>query len=157
MNERINLAAMFAAYMGAKYIRKDMNEFAPSILTPHLFNAMCEYGYIEECKLILTPLSKISDEDARYVCSVVGFHVIETQTLTEVFCSIEFEVMEFHFGDFRYKVRPNSHTTDFLRSKSYDCGYMDMTSLIDTGYAIASNISGVLLVWGDVDYLYWVK
>ena len=84
---------------------------------------------LSDCKLILTPLSEISDEDAIEVAKM-NFHghteypqidlgrALVRKLNKHIYCENPIQII------------------DFLRSRSYDCGFRHIPSLIDAGIAI---------------------
>lgn len=87
-------------------------------------------GYNTEYKLILSPLEKITDEDAIEVCRLTNANV--------TYLALKFDKKFVQMG---YKVSKrkdsslwNYDVIDFLRSKGYDCD-----NAISEGWAISSN------------------
>lgn len=95
-----------------------------------------DWWNINQCQLILFPLSKISDEDAVEVAKIMG--VIDSD------CGVDdYE----YWGNYVKKSYINEgkqhrsfivsvEVIDYLRSRSYDCGHGDIKSLIEAGMAV---------------------
>ncbi len=122
---------------------------------------LCKYDH---CKLILTPLSEISDEDAIEVSKLAMWHWDKEYNCYDETIADNVEHNEFgihidvsarcfegyvsiHDGcvfvsdedtELETPVMSNGRIIDFLRSKGYDCGFMHIKSLIDAGIAISS-------------------
>lgn len=94
-----------------------------------LFTETDEFECVEheECQLILTPLSKISGEDAVEVCKLLynnpSLHNAERGRIVAT------------TGDW-HSTRKGVAIIDFLRSRGYDCGYGSIPSLIQVGIAV---------------------
>jgi len=86
----------------------------------------CDWGKMFDYQLILTPLSKISDEHALVLADILYgdqaykmYEMMKTDLKTQ------------------WKTRAlTSESVDFLRLKGYDCGFASIPSLIDAGIAI---------------------
>lgn len=95
-----------------------------------------DWGNIEFFKLILTPLSEITDEDAIIVADLGASSGNGGITYgLQIIRDIRFGrdgVLEVRNAKRFIKI------IDFLRSKSYDCGYGSIPSLITAGIAINS-------------------
>lgn len=117
---------------------------------------------ISECQLILTPLSKISDEHAVWVYKIVftpvggtkDILVNKTQggvtqmysryadngSLSNGFMGIYPEGLEIIYRDDNKLENPDTYRAlliwDYLRSKGYDCGHGSIPSLISAGIAV---------------------
>lgn len=163
------LAAMFAAYWGTVVAHPcDMCAFEyrgvriisdVDPVRPRMWgdwsggtnpNMSCEsYADWVDCKLILTPLSEISDEDAIEVAKIMGWEGCDEER-----CWLGTAAVLHYFTDFsgwedsefdtaknrnivcyNYFVLSYIKIADFLRSKSYDCGFRQYTSLIAAGFA----------------------
>lgn len=91
----------------------------------------------DQCRLILTPLSAISDEDAVEVAKMVGYDDTGNGKVCRSFININREiVLDFEQNVFYIKL--DTPIIDYLRSRNYDLGYMGIRSLIDAGIAISS-------------------
>lgn len=98
---------------------------------------------IKYTKPILTPLSAITEEDAVEVAKIMNWDYsnepdseahYDLEGLRDDISSAGDNVFDGGFSQ-------NQLIIDHLRSKSYDCGYMHIQSLIDAGIAIdATNI-----------------
>ena len=117
-------------------------------------NLSCEsHTYISDCKLILKPLSLISDEDAIEVAKIYcPFFDFSGVIKSEVFQSkrifhktgsiclmpdLSGSIYDFdglNICDLNYFRKEK--VVDYLRSKSYDCGYGSEKSGIESGWAI---------------------
>lgn len=165
MNE-INLAAMFAAYLPGhpivintayKNIGKLVGVSEPTAIVNPIEGFDPRVVQLSVLKIELTPLSKISDEDAIYCAGVVFGQTYMNWTTTVT--NTETQVHSRYVDDEDEKTIlfiPKSteiyytqegkineidgcrmqEIIDYLRSKGYDCGYMHIPSLIDAGYAI---------------------
>jgi len=119
---------------------------------------------IYKCQLILTPLDKISDEDAVEVAKLAiskseikGFKVVQIRREDySVKVIIEFDgkdgmgmywvnITSYGMPQFLKRVGSTLHELhyqflqcciDYLRSKGYDCGYANLNSLIAAGVAV---------------------
>lgn len=100
---------------------------------------------IDMFRLILTPLSAISDEDAVEVARMSMLSACycwerwgSNSSLLTVGKEIANDLFE-DYGD-PVLVAPKylSNIIDYLRSRNYDLGYMGIRSLIDAGIAISS-------------------
>ena len=117
----------------------------------------------QDCKLILTPLASISDDDAIEVARIIlpahfvgrktGWIVsrdnqVNKYTYLKVWnpkkvCSVQIDTALVNFdvdGEHdretgQYDMSPVA-VVDFLREKGYDCGYGPFKSLINVGIAI---------------------
>jgi len=140
----MNKSGMFAAYWGAKVKALYADEgydigVMQSVEKDRIYlmhNAYSSFCLIENCKLILTPLSQITTDDANYIVSLCGWDSKENviDCLFDSFGKLRIE-FEMH----TYKVTVTPHIIDYLRSKSYDLGYMDCENLINAGYAIVAD------------------
>lgn len=89
-------------------------------------------------KLLLKPLSKISDEDAMMCSGIIGEEIPDDYDLSSEEAKQAVKV----FGQ---TLQKNLHKDDggvtprlldFLRSRGYDCGYQNIPSLVEAGIAI---------------------
>src|ERR1051325_2303015 len=150
MKKEINLAAMYAAYYGARVcaptIEPDMDMWENArIITVEdkCILYQDEEGIaginINDCKLVLKPLSEISDEDAIEVAKMYGGLCIKVDK--DGFLQVVYKnnvcVTYFVVNN---PLNIPTKLTDFLRSRGYDCGYGSIKSLIESGYAIEENI-----------------
>ena len=87
---------------------------------------------ISKCQLILTPLSKISDEDAVEVCGLVGWDASDKGKLLDCVLGSD-NAIAFEFEMNIYRVKLSIEIIDYLRSKGYDLGHGNTTSLISAG------------------------
>lgn len=113
-----------------------------------LFTETDEFECVEheESQLILTPLSKISDEDAVEVAKMLNYRedvdmsellehmkdVINIRKVGDVFGNIDSK----NIADNDVSPMVILRIYDFLRSRSYDCGYGSIQSLIQAGIAV---------------------
>ena len=148
--EQINKVAVFAAYWGASITNchnKDesfqMTGFDLQTNTVGLkvpdSSLKCGYNYdwwnIDQCYILLTPLSKINDEDAKHLCLLNGIDTGDYKHVTE--CS-KFGYQTYHIefdNCYCYRITLHQEHIDYLRSKGYDCGYMGLDKLIGTQFA----------------------
>lgn len=82
---------------------------------------------ISDCQLILTPLAKISDEDAVEVCKFLYTN--------PALCNPERGKIVATVGEW-HSTRRGVEIIDFLRSRGYDCGHSSIPSLIQAGIAV---------------------
>lgn len=91
----------------------------------------------DQCRLILTPLSAISDEDEIQVGRIARPEIKDAHHLRNIGTNIISDIingrnlLEIGFAAIQ-------HIIDYLRSRNYDLGYMGIRSLIDAGIAISS-------------------
>jgi len=86
---------------------------------------------ITECQLILTPLDKISDEDAVEVCKFLYSNpALHNPERGKSVATV---------GDW-HSTRKGVEVIDYLRSKGYDCGHGSIPSLIAAGVAVEKEI-----------------
>lgn len=85
---------------------------------------------IINCRLILTPLSAISDEDAVEVAKMVN--ALDIVSNLEYMTKVGKAYIKRNITTFPFFI------IDYLRSRNYDLGYMHIRSLIDAGIAISS-------------------
>lgn len=89
----------------------------------------------KDFKLILIPLSDITDNHALEVAKILENDIVlewGEELAIEMGKRIVNDMFKFpkrHLDKYIYLL-------DYLRSKSYDCGYMNIPSLIQAGYAI---------------------
>lgn len=113
------------------------------------------------CQLILTPLSEISDEDAKHILSIVyevnyksfgmdvPFHSVKKlNTSLRIYLNKDLKTgIEMHYlspasiWQFGGSMSPCTgdeavQIVDYLRSRGYDCGYGHIKSLINSGLAV---------------------
>lgn len=132
------LVRCFAAYWGAS-IELDHYPEGRTTLT-HRVALMYknEYLFGRNPQLLLSPLSEISDEDAIEVMRLLGY---TENSMDETSRDMLYEHLENIFsendGNYADPVSGNTFTQiiDYLRSKSYDCGYTHIPSLIKAGIA----------------------
>lgn len=87
-------------------------------------------GIGNSAKLLLTPLSKVSDEDADYI----GDLLLPFGAFGEM---AEGEYgKDFVNGKILRSMRDSMPILDYLRSKGYDCGHGSIPSLIAAGVAV---------------------
>lgn len=100
-----------------------------------------DWGNVEYFKLILKPLNTITDEDAIEVSGIVDVwtenecHLPPDEVkewLDEVFTGNCATYADYVSG------KEFQELLDFLRSRSYDCGFGSIPSLITAGIAIAA-------------------
>ena len=164
-------AAISASYFGAEVrtpdgdgvmtgIRKDVIGVARS---NEFYGTWYDY---DQSQLLLTPLSKISDEDAVEVAKILipqcflntkkGWQVSRNYTTTgypyikihhpkKVYSvQIDCTLVNFDIDDMEDRVTASCDAkpvalTDYLRSKGYDCGHGSIPSLIAAGVAVEKN------------------
>ena len=142
-------ARIFAAYWGAEIQMKDTDKpYLPekigrmnnldecrveSIKTSTRGSIACIYSYrIQHAKLILKPLSEISDEDAIEVSKVYGNNMPTKEEGMGIIKNCLYDYEESN----EVTLHDGMRVCDYLRSKSYDCGYGSIPSLISAGIAI---------------------
>lgn len=119
------LAAMYGAYYGHKNYT--------------MYNQVVdlEDGFTElkgDSMLTLTPLSKITDEDAIEVAKVCAYFNGSDNHRADIGRAI---IKNVTGKNGRIKHYPNIiKAFDLLRSKGYDCGFRHIPSLIEAGLAI---------------------
>lgn len=165
-------AQIYSAYYGAKVLIGD--SLAPDNVALFTENSICtgrnkidvELWYkISSAKLILTPLSSITDEHAIEVAKIImplcffnrklGWKVARNYAVTGypyikvwhpkkvLSLQIDPSIVGFDVDNMedretgRHDMKP-VETIDYLRSKSYDLGYGNIKSLIESGIAISS-------------------
>lgn len=156
------LAIVFSAYWGAEvfYNGTAREVFGVNANGLSLFTETDEFEYAEcgNCQLLLTPLSDISDEDAIEVAKIedknikyrhrgkaieiTNYFFIKSNLEDKVFIGIDRFYKEYYFGYSPLPLSASLYTveqTDYLRSKSYDCGYAEIPSLITAGIAVKNN------------------
>jgi len=125
-------AAIAGAYFGAMVRTPDgdykMHHVAPNLMCVEIEEGnQFDYVRYEHCQLILTPLSKISDEHAVEVCKLLynnpSLHNAERGRIVAT------------TGDW-HSTRKGVAIIDYLRSKGYDCGHGNIPSLISAGIAV---------------------
>lgn len=150
------LDRIFAAYWGCKTIicypssnfpqysvvdklfHKSLQDKMESLATHYKWN-----------KLILKPLSSISDEDAKEVAKMYPWFNWYVDAVLEVYknqfgdtvVSNEKRIGRYETVCLKYsepsEIELNQKQTDYLRSRSYDCGYGNIPSLITAQIAIS--------------------
>lgn len=87
---------------------------------------------ISECQLMLTPLSKFTDEDALELSKLYkhNFPSVEYGRGIIENCYDSYE----SYNEITF--RDGIIVDDYLRSKYYDCGYGSILSLIEAGIAV---------------------
>jgi hypothetical protein len=124
-------------------------------------NITSEWFYFDQCQLILTPLSAISDEDALEVARIIYNKEFPTSAWKlnrnnypdfVAFENKDDDDYSIFFSSATEDPRDpcieafmpnNQHTTmfvvaDYLRSKNYDLGHLEIKSLIEAGVAVDS-------------------
>lgn len=116
-----------------------------------------DWWNIDMCQLLLTPLSSITDEDAIEVAKIDlgalnGFEVIKVKRYNT---SIEIDYRwisdneslnlkdGYSYSGWGMGFKPQTYSpqiTDYLRSKSYDCGYGSIPSLLTAAIAINNEV-----------------
>lgn len=148
------LARIFGAYMPCKIIIDDTHRYLIGVDWGEGYISYGEltesgepdYDYladkctIDKIQLILSPLSEISDEDAIEVAKIITYipsaradNHIDLWSIDETYFYCAGENIP------TTKQFINSLPTeavDFLRSRSYDCGFANIPSLIEAGMAI---------------------
>lgn len=89
-----------------------------------------KYTPYDQCRLILTPLSAISDEDAVEVARMVN--ALDIVSNLEYMTKVGKAYIKRNITTFPFFI------IDYLRSRNYDLGYMGVRSLIDADIAISS-------------------
>lgn len=124
-------ARIFAAYWGAEITIGDNGNVYPLVQLNG--NAVCVgknklkvdmWWKIGHCRLILKPLSDISDEDAIYLFNIV-FPNMKHDKQSKI-----------NWGKYTVALSDKKHPVDYLRSKGYDLGYGSIPSLIAANVAI---------------------
>ncbi len=154
------LSRMFSCYWGS-----NVTGYTSTTPVSHTVLSNIVHGITPNCKLILRPLSSISDEGAIEVAKMILLKNIDPD-FDFSGCEIETErddmAVRVLIGDYFYCIAfdgvfiivPDDLVDasdaipvgwqcpifDFMRSKGYDCGFMHIPSLISAGYAIEENI-----------------
>lgn len=116
------------AYIGAQVVWRGIEVPAYNVINAH---------EIINCRLILTPLSAISDEDEILVGRIARPEIKDVHHLRNIGTNIIADIingrnlLEIGFAAIQ-------HIIDYLRSRNYDLGYMHIRSLIDADIAISS-------------------
>ena len=139
-----------AAYIGAQvHVRiahpeiEGHPEYTGEIVAPYIGTIMYKSGSVlgevtyDQCRLILTPLSHITDEDAVEVCNIVGERGAGNGKILRVIITVDLKIV-LDFEKTRFSIPLSISIIDYLRSRNYDLGYMGIKSLIDAGIAISS-------------------
>ena len=141
---------IYAAHLGQKYIADYAGEepFTFTINGETITSLEQFPNLTHKDRIILTPLSEISDEDAIAVAKLYPWFNWYGDTVLEVYVnqfgekvvSNEKRIGKYETVCLHYKepseIELNQKQTDYLRSKGYDCGYGDIPSLIGAGIAI---------------------
>jgi hypothetical protein len=156
------LQGMFAAYMGCEITTKYDEDGKPyktvgvsfdeGNLQVQMPDGGTDWWNIPICKLILTPLSEIADEDAIELAKIDDKNCDYKFGNNRGFAPDEYRVIfngTASFVERYYKGRyitgvsipmtPSLLTIeqiDYLRPKKYDCGYLHISSLIQAGLAV---------------------
>ena len=148
-------AAIAASYFGAMVRTPDgdyrMHHVAPNLMCIEVETGnQFDYVAYDQCQLILTPLDKISDEDAVEVAKMFSWF--------NHYNGKEIEAYKNQFGktvvsnkerigkyetvclDFDNPELLNRQQIDYLRSKGYDCGHGSIPNLIAAGVAVEKEI-----------------
>jgi hypothetical protein len=141
------LQGMFAAYMGCEVLNTDEGKNLKMIGLSGSFISVYEppYPFCEsesdeyewmysECRLILTPLSEISNDDAVEVAKIFKYQVSEHDKLKFLGLELVDSLVKYELDGFM--LRDILAIIDYLRSKHYDCGYLQISSLIEAGLAV---------------------
>ena len=86
-----------------------------------------------DCQPILTRLSNITDEDALEVAKI-----LYTPVSIYISANAGREIVT-NMDTYTFRFNKANRIIDFLRSKSYDCGYGSIPYLIEAGIAIEDN------------------
>lgn len=121
------LARVYGAYYGCQYIDRVSNN--RKSLEADIISEIHAFGKYKTYQLTLTPLSKITDEDAVYIAQSIlgysdGYHEYFVET-GKRYLSKNSNYMD-----------TDREVIDKLREWGYDCGYGDIPSLIEAGIAI---------------------
>lgn len=167
MNE-VNLAAMFAAYPNARVLLQNQKEpcYANGIIKPTWVRVGRAEFNLKYSQIELTPLSLISDEHAIEVAKIAkcdmdnavkdgegdGYFIVRDEFGIHLrfWYKTSYEYDEWDV--YPFTIHLNGDTSDYmgvstnqiqiidyLRSKSYDCGYMNLPSLIASGHAVETS------------------
>ncbi len=141
------LERIYAAYLGCKYLTSgEEPDIFPII--GETITAIERYPKtFEGDRLILKPLSSISDEDASKCASMCGLHTAGNRVIRmedAVFVDNDTYTLQIsHRGYICLRKNGSLYNADmrgiyaFLMKEKYDCGYADIPSLIEAGIAIA--------------------
>lgn len=124
------LAAAFGAYYGCEVevSHADDPDTVYTKLAQEITLSELEDGETAH-QLILTPLSEITDEHAIEVAAIMGF-LNSMSGWGKWYCQNGFP------HNCALSADKQNRITDYLRSKSYDCGFRHLPSLIEAGIAI---------------------
>lgn len=129
-------AKIAASYFGAMVRTPDgdyrMHHVAPNLMCIEVETGnQFDYVAYDQCQLILTPLDKISDEDAVEVCKFLYSNpALHNPERGKSVATV---------GDW-HSTRKGVEVIDYLRSKGYDCGHGSIPSLIAAGVAVEKEI-----------------
>lgn len=136
------LARIFAAYWGAKIkVAEYPYEYDIAILKDHSVcvgangNDLDMWYKLSACKLILSRLSDITDEDAIEVGKIIGYF-IPAQLREGKWLADNWNTQR---SD--QPVAIVMQVIDYLRSRHYDMGFLEIKSLIDCNIAIDKKLS----------------
>lgn len=147
---------IYAAYLGSNIQYKDKSTAYTGVKgnTPWSKQVCLEispnlWTYEYECKLLLRPLEDIADVDAIEVAKILNkeYELIKSPEQSKMYNSlgITHEVSDekklSNIGKRELQImidakRYAHDVCDYLRPKSYDCGYSNIPSLITAGIAI---------------------
>lgn len=113
-----NKAKFFALYWGQKVLVLD--GLASNV------DSWIDGNNIKSFTLKLKPLSAISDEDAIEVARIAGYNIIRSN-IVELGKSIVMDICS-GIGGGSIRWNESLSITDFLRSKGYLLGWMDLTT-----------------------------
>lgn len=144
------------AYIGAQVVESDglvgvLTGTNITYLTVKINGEFYDFDY-DQCRLILTPLSAISDEDAVEVAKICGKRISEDVEREDCFDFVGFQYYLIELFETGSDVRDITldkaiKAIDYLRSDKrpdgtaklvYDLGYGPIKSLIGEGLAISS-------------------
>lgn len=133
-------AAIAASYFGAEYTVD-----TDSIVRKVNWRFFQLIDVLSNPKLILTPLDKISDDDAVDVAKILDYpqnEINDSQVLTDTIVEHLEDVFNGNSATYSDYVSGNTFIVliDYLRSKSYDCGHGSIPNLIAAGVAVAKEI-----------------
>jgi len=163
------LARMFGAYMGCECDTTYQNSKGEAIVSKTIgivnnsvFFEIDLLGnvsiHLSRIKPMLTPLSEISDADAIELAMIISedkipWRLVERdiglisiydsvrENSIEIFEEERFVKMEYETGKF-YTCGWSLSMYDYLRRKGYDCGFMEVPSLIEAGLAVKKTKHG---------------
>lgn len=126
-NNKENKAKFFAQYWGQEIMKEFDDDLSETV---YMSNPHANKSNISEYYLELKPLSKITDEDAKYIADLF------TDEDGDVFTGKMIVEMVCEFTEESYLYNLNCQAVDYLRSKGYALPYLNLKidNLIEYGW-----------------------